>query len=703
LLDSLLQENMPSVSMNTIAIIMSLLICLVMTEPLENCKEKFLSADESADPGLPECLPYDGSLLPNCMYFLNNYTSYYHLHEYNCSRFWECSPEGPCLNECAPCATCSPYDGLVFDCRYEFPEGPVCDWPDNVNCTNHYPCTEDGDCTGTWCSTCVAEVCVDPECCADMDCPPGQICLDGACKPDDCTGECCSNSDCSGTACSTCENNACVDPECCSDDDCPDGQCINGSCVACQDECCSNTDCTATDCSTCVANACVDPECCSDDDCPDGKCIDGKCETCQEECCSDNDCTGTGCSTCEANACVDPECCSDDDCPNGQCINGSCVTCTDQCCSDADCPAGQTCVDGVCKAPCNGNGDCTGTACSTCEDTWCNDPECCTDEDCPNGQCINGSCVPCQDECCSNTDCTATECSTCVGNACVDPECCSDEDCPEGQCVDGKCVCSVDTDCQNPPNMPCSVCTGDNTCSQPQCCVDADCPAGFICEGNACVPAGECDANTPCDGQNSPCDITTTPHGVCEWCDLVNQECKPGCDSGDNCPHERPICSKPDHQCNFPPGPNGVESITIATDTCSSCAGSGNPTGKVEGGVGLQLIGLYNTNCNSNGLDNLELVDYDNGRKAVFDGTPDNDGSDDGLAGCKLADLNEEVSGGTATWTGDGVWTGAATDPICVKFSSEGGDNVTCCCKLESGTLETGDQTNLTDCQCTKN
>ena len=34
-----------------------------------------LTADEN-------CRPYDGSLIPNCQYFLNNVTSYYHVHEY---------------------------------------------------------------------------------------------------------------------------------------------------------------------------------------------------------------------------------------------------------------------------------------------------------------------------------------------------------------------------------------------------------------------------------------------------------------------------------------------------------------------------------------------------------------------------------------------------------------------------------------------
>ena len=39
-------------------------------------------------------------------------------------------------------------------CRYVYPEGPVCDWPSAVNCTNDTPCD-------------ISQV----ECCSDADCP----------------------------------------------------------------------------------------------------------------------------------------------------------------------------------------------------------------------------------------------------------------------------------------------------------------------------------------------------------------------------------------------------------------------------------------------------------------------------------------------------------------------------------------------------
>ena len=47
------------------------------------------------------------------------------------------------------------------------------------------------------------------------------------------------------------------------------------------------------------------------------------------------------------------------------------------------------------------------------------------------------------------------------------------------------------------------------------------------------------------------------------------------------------------------------------------------------------MQGEWGTACTSNNLDNLELVDYDNGKIAFFDGKPDNDGDDDGMGGCK--------------------------------------------------------------------
>ena len=74
---------------------------------------------------------YDGSRIPDCFNFIdpvskqpfyhkhsssnnNNHTIYWTKLCSDCSRFWECGPES----------------GV----RYQYPDGPVCDWPSNVDC-----------------------------------------------------------------------------------------------------------------------------------------------------------------------------------------------------------------------------------------------------------------------------------------------------------------------------------------------------------------------------------------------------------------------------------------------------------------------------------------------------------------------------------------------------------------------------------------
>ena len=71
----------------------------------------------------------------------------------------------------------------------------------------------------------------------------------------------------------------------------------------------------------------------------------------------------------------------------------------------------------------------------------------------------------------------------------------------------------------------------------------------------------------------------------------------------------------------------------------------------------------------------------------MFDGKPDNDGSDDGMGTCKgvcpflcqtknktikvilfQADMNYGLIGGTATWMGQGTWTASSQEPICIDF-----------------------------------
>ena len=52
-------------------------------------KEVWLPSNSTLSPD-ENCRPYDGSLIPNCQYFLNNVTSYYHVHEYGEIQMMDC-------------------------------------------------------------------------------------------------------------------------------------------------------------------------------------------------------------------------------------------------------------------------------------------------------------------------------------------------------------------------------------------------------------------------------------------------------------------------------------------------------------------------------------------------------------------------------------------------------------------------------------
>jgi len=274
------------------------------------------------------CRPYDGSLVPNCQYFLNNVTSYYHVHEYDCSKFWECGPSGPCLFQCGECEFCGPNNRLSFDCRYQYPVGPVCDWPDKVNCTNDNPCTDD--------------------CCSAADCPGG-VCIDGSCvlttpgsptsspltttilttRPVTTTTEEMSSSTTRTTThkptTGTTTTSDCP-TECCSDEECEVGYCSDAG--QCEGDCSSDGDCSGTICSVCENFLCRDPNCCRDEDCPDGTCQDGDCV--HGECSEEKPCQGADllcnlgengleevCQYCDLETLeCKPGCEDDDNCPS---------------------------------------------------------------------------------------------------------------------------------------------------------------------------------------------------------------------------------------------------------------------------------------------------------------------------------------------------------------------------------------------------
>lgn len=159
------------------------------------------------------------------------------------------------------------------------------------------------------------------ECSSDSQCPPGEVCDNGQCVPEQGNGGCTSDADCPGTQ--VCQNGSCVEPDpgngnggCTSDADCPGTQiCENGSCVEPNLGCQSDADCGGD--LICENGSCVEPPGCqSNADCP-------------------------GDQECQNGNCVQP------DPGNG---NGGCQT-------NADCPGTQVCRDGSCMQRDQNGGD----------------------------------------------------------------------------------------------------------------------------------------------------------------------------------------------------------------------------------------------------------------------------------------------------------------------------------------------------------
>lgn len=275
-----------------------------------------------------------------------------------------CDASGMCVGGCTPSPeTCNAIDD---DC-----DGAIDEQEDPA-----LPLCADG-------SICVMGQCGGGNvvCMADADCPPNQVCLNGVCSGGaTCTPEICNgiDDDCNGA----------IDDATPGATLCPmGGQCIMGQCGGVV-QCGPNSPCPAGQvCNpngVCSPGGCLPkPETCNaiDDDCDGvvddatpgttlcpngGLCVMGQCGGVVQ--CGPNSpcpvgqvCSATG--VCMPGACQPvPETCNgkDDDCdgivddasagatlcPNGFCLAGAC---TMQCNSNANCPAGQLCVNGLCK------------------------------------------------------------------------------------------------------------------------------------------------------------------------------------------------------------------------------------------------------------------------------------------------------------------------------------------------------------------
>jgi len=266
--------------------------------------------------------PYDGSKVPDCSAFHGqvNTTSFFHVHEYDCGLFWICSPEGPCLMQCAACNTnpgnC-PDGRLQFDCRYTVPVGPVCDFYSTVGCHNCEETCAANNCPGdTECDTSTDCQCSD--CKTDADCSSGEMCCDRQCAIS-CDGDTTTSKPTPTTTPKPTTTNTPCPTECCSDDDCEDGTCENGECVPNTTTKNPNTT-DGGDTTTAMTTACQF-ECCSNDDCEEGFiCENGECK---KPCSNDADCDGANeicnptydnCQYCSADNICENGCAGDSNC-----------------------------------------------------------------------------------------------------------------------------------------------------------------------------------------------------------------------------------------------------------------------------------------------------------------------------------------------------------------------------------------------------
>jgi len=445
-----------------------------------------------------ECFPYDGSVVPDCTLFIdpNIKQPYYHEHSTNCSRFWECGPDGEtCLVECAHCGDesnqqCHYHEdnhympALAFDVTKQFPDGPVCNWPSDTTLRCHSNCTINDEC-------CHNDAC--------NKCPNGHCNLDWTCSyPDNC---CTSDSDCNDS------------------DKCP-GTCnLDGTCSYPDDCCTSNSDCLHFD-GMCNVPAPHLPDNCAY--CNNGKCLGG----CANDGLESSNCPASH-PTCYGHVCV---CTENAECDNydGECdmtdsspYEGHCYYCDG---------AKAQCVPGCGGLGLDNNHNCPADyECNLlthqCEETICTEDEMCLgfDHVCNDAHDNCFYCGGCEDlGCCPGCHNTTLNCKpgdvcNMDSHLCENPnQCETDKECNQdvsGICDTGN---AVYTEC-----FFCNIDANGNTC-EPGCKYDAG-PIG---------PVPSCPAvpNPICNKQTHRCEaapghqlltyIKVTSNG----CDGCNEE-----------------------------------------------------------------------------------------------------------------------------------------------------------------------------------
>ncbi len=537
---------------------------------------------------------------------------------------WACTPDcmgGVCV-PLGPCAGPNPQGCAETGC----PAGEVCTLtsgrciPSHCDCdpaSGQWRCTE--DCDGGLCVP--GEGCPgpSPQGCRLTGCPEGQYCetVTDDCHPSECVCDAfrmewvCSG-DCDGGICVEAESCPGPNPQGCADVGCPVGEICaptSGVCIPSHCDCDPVTGtwiCTA-DCSggTCVSDGSCpgpNPQGCVTTGCPEGQSCEVLPDSCiPSECYCEVD-TGSWVCTrdCQGGTCVDTRPCIDDSqCAYGAewCEAGRCVACDN---------SGLTCL--LFCPPGSGMPNRNGCTPCVCEPR----DECTGDQDCPAGQyCAPGSCSPdCPDgdpSCCVGTHCEAWP-TACAGE---NPQGCIDVGCPQGEtcvpnsgvCIPRRCVCDeasgqwqCSEDCDGGLCVPQAGCRTDDGClygaewCQNGQCVpcdrsgevcDIDCGDGYVlaerhgCTPCQCVPANECLADGDC---RFPLNVCVAGPACYPWCSPDD----PTCCFGNRCMTQRPSCPPPNPQACFEFGcAPGLRCLPTAIPTCmpSRCDCLGFETG----------------------------------------------------------------------------------------------------------------------------
>jgi len=650
------------------------------------------------NPGIG-CLPYDGSIVPDCSKYVDPITKqpFFKEHSSNCSRFWLCGPEGEtCLNECAHCGgpnnpvLCGDQWALTFDPSFQYPLGPVCNWPVELDCGETLVCD-------------VAkpeyECCENQDCCA---CPGHCYCAFNSDEsasqcvqesPCDCT----SNSECAGfdgvcnvppphdlSSCSYCEDHECK-PGCIDNGNCPDGyECNEGSHECEQVVCFDDPDCAGFDQ---VCNAAHD-NCFFCGDGSDCASTDGCCQGCHDSdlncayptpvcnqgshlcgCSSDADCNSPDYCDTDNNQCVAP-CAADNECDGWDAI---CNEAYDNCFYCGDCQ-GPGCCPG-----CGSDNNCAYPTPICQDDHNCG---CNTDSDCKFDDYCNTDTNQCEAQCVEDNECDGSDA---VCNDAYD-NCFYCGDCDGFGCCPG---CSTDNNCV----YPSPVCQDDHKCG---CNSDADCKAGDQCtDSNICEPIpNECEADVDCngDGISGTCEAGVAEYTQCFYCDSngLYNVCKPGCKFDNNadgnvpqCPAAESVCNAETHFCQAQSGSTLLTKMVFNSNGCDGCTTEG---------VNMTLTGSIFVatppECKTVNLDHPGTPDYVS--KGTFLATHDE--QNNGWASCYRRGLEGQISEAEVTWTGEGTWS---PNNICFDWDKES-FLVSVCIFPDGTTLNTGENAVLT-------